>query len=185
MIFVFVVQSCTAQSDCDPINVGVFTHYQINQKEMNAGDSSFIFNIYDSPNGNVIFDLPSDEESGWSLTIIDKSSNYFKVRNIWRQSDQTLNYWEEDWMPEWEYVWIKSGTVGTNTRNHDGQTVYLYGKPENTSTVVGSFTDVQTVAIWDVCSNWALVEAKDAKGNNIKGWLSPLDQCSSPLTTCN
>ena len=142
-------------------------------------------------NPMVIFNLPSDEESGWGFAIEEIRDGFFKTTNTWSQEfvQETggiwANIWKNDWMPEYKYVWVKKGTVGTNTRNHNKQTVYLYRKPDTNSKVVGQFNNVQTVVIWDACQNWAYVEAKDVDGKSIKGWLSPKDQCSSPITTCN
>ena len=191
LFYVSSLLSCKVQRVCDSVDLDAFTHFQINQGVLKAGDTCFVFAVYDKPNGKVIFNLPSDEESGWGFAIEEIRDGFFKTTNTWSQEfvQETggiwANIWKNDWMPEYKYVWVKKGTVGTNTRNHNKQTVYLYRKPDTNSKVVGQFNNVQTVVIWDACQNWAYVEAKDVDGKSIKGWLSPKDQCSSPITTCN
>lgn len=183
--------ACKSQQRCDSFDLGAFTHYQINQYNLNAGDDTFVFNVYDKPYGKVIFNLPSDEEAGWGVLIEDIEGEYFKLTNIWSQEyvkskgGHWANYWKKDWMPAYKYVWIEKGTVGINSRNHDGQTVNLYNEPESSSKIIGQFTNIQTLVVWDACENWAYVEVKDENGKKLKGWLSPEDQCANPYTTCN
>lgn len=180
-----VLISCQLQDKCSSARVETFTHYQINQGFLDSGDSTFLYNIYDEPNGEVIYYLQPAEEAGWGVTIVEESGNYFKILNIWRQSAEALDFWKNDWMNEYKYVWIEKGSVGINTKNYDQQLIYLYSKPSTKSKSIGSLNNVQTVIVKDVCNDWANVIAQDHQGKDLEGWLSPKDQCSNPLSACN
>lgn len=170
---------------CDNINLTCFTHYQVNQKKENLP----LFNIYDKPNGKVIFNLPLDEESGWEIEILEKRFNYFKINNIWSKNfveskgGPWANVWENDWMRRYDHVWVEKGSVGLNINNYDNQKVIIYNQPTSKSEIIGFIEKPQTVKILDVCRDWAYIEG--INGNNkIYGWLEPKWQCSNPVTTC-
>jgi len=185
VIFVFLLFNCDNNQRCKSYDVSAFTHYQINQGAVESNGMDFQIEIFDKPGGSVIFYLPPDEESGWGITITDKRRGYFKIANIWSQASNKLRYWDENWMEDYEFVWIKKGVVGINTENYDGQVVNLFEHPDRSSKVMGRFTDPQTVVVFDVCENWAYVEAKDENNQPIYGWLPPEDQCANPLSTCS
>ena len=188
VIFAFLLFSCDNHQRCKSYNVAAFTHYQINQGTVESNRMDFLIEIFDKPDGNVIFYLPPDEmleSTGWSVSITDKSKGFFKIANIWSQASNKLRYWDENWMEEYEFVWIKQGVVGLNTENYDGQVVNLFEYPDRSSNVSGRFANPQTVVVLDVCENWAYVEAKDENNKPIYGWLPPEDQCANPLSTCS
>lgn len=176
LIYLLGIFSCKSKENCDTISLDVFTHPKI---------IDVAIDVYDKANGKVIFNLPSDEEAGWGVKIGGESDGYFKIYNIWRQSAKTLNYWENDWMKEYEYVWIEKGNLGLNTKNYDQQSVNLYNRPSSKAKILNTFDNVQTVIVHEVCNNWAYIQGEDKTGKMLKGWLSPKDQCSNPLTTCN
>lgn len=187
-IAIFIALGCQS-NNCDEGEISVFTHYQINQGTLEARNNEFVFEIYDNPNGTVIFNLPSDEEAGWEIVIEESQGDYFRIRNIWSleyvsfQGGHWANVWKNDWMKAYKNVWIKKGSVGTSTHNYDGETVTLFKQPNEESEVVGELHEVQTVQVVDVCGEWAYVEGIGKDGKT-QGWLSPKDQCSSPYTTC-
>lgn len=181
-VFIAMCLSCNIKENCEKVNLSAFTHYQMNIK---PNDKKIEFQVFDAPNGNSIFDLPSDEESGWGIDIIEKKGDYFKIRNIWRQEAKALNYWDNDWMKEYEFVWILKGSIALNTRNYDSQVIALFTNATESSEEIAMFDNVQTVIVYDICGDWAFVEAIDNKGNLVRGWLAPKWQCSNPLSTCS
>lgn len=191
VLIITISNACTSSKNCDSINVHAFTHFQINQGSLAASDTNFIFNVYDRPNGNVIFNLPSDEEAGWGIVIEEVKHDFFKVINGWSQEHVQkeggawANIWKHDWMAEYEFVWIQKGTVGTNTQNYDGQVINLHKEPNQSSKTVAKIPYAQTVIIWDACERWAFVEGRNENRERIRGWLAPEDQCANPYTTCN
>lgn len=191
IILIVLILACCDSNKCLNSKISVFTHYQINQGVLEAGNKEFNFDIYDKPGGNIIFNLPSDEESGWEIEIEDKKTDYFKVANIWSQEyvkskgEPWVNIWKFDWMSGHKFVWIKKGSVGLNTQNFDGEIISLHSEPENNSKVIGTLYGAQTVKVLDICGEWSLIEGKGKENTTIEGWLSPVWQCSNPLTTCN
>jgi hypothetical protein len=181
-IFIFF---CCKTNDCEILNVSCFTHYQINQADevIIGTDKLPLVNVYDN-NGKVIFNLPPDEESGWGITIVSQNENYFKVYNIWSQKAKALNYWNNDWMSDYQYVWVKKGSVGLNINNYDNQKVPIYSKSNTKSEIIGYIKNAQTVRVLDACKDWAYIKGISDK-EEILGWLEPKWQCGSPLTTCN
>lgn len=180
-----LVFSCKKE-DCSNVGVTCFTHYEINQADdlIIGTDKLPLFAVYNKSDGKVIFNLPPDEESGWGITIVGQSENYFKIYNIWRQEAKTLNYWENDWMNDYKYVWIKKGRVGLNINNYDNQKVPIYSKSNTKSEIIGYIETAQTVSVLDACKDWAYIKGVNGK-EEILGWLEPKWQCGNPLTTCS
>jgi hypothetical protein len=182
----FILSVSCSSKKCKLASFSAFTHYQINQADevIIGTDKLPRFNVYDNPNGKVIFNLPPDQESGWGINIVDENENYFKIYNIWRRESKSMYYWENDWMPKFEYVWIEKGSVGINTSNYDGEIIEIHKKPNNKSKIVGYINAVQTVRVFDICGDWAFIEVVNKEGEKVTGWMSPKFQCANPLSTC-
>lgn len=154
--FLLVIIGCNSQ-ECENISVRGFTH----------SDSNTLF-VYENPNLVSNFNkINPDEEGGWISKIIDVQGEFFKIEIV----DLKLN------------GWIKKGSLSLNTRNYDGQKVFLYEKPYLSSKKVNFLENEQTVKILDVCSGWAYIETYE-KGVKKTGWLEPNMQCGNPYTTC-
>lgn len=78
------------------------------------------------------------------------------------------------------FYWIEPRSLQLTSR-HDGFELFSSSNKRSTiySTGEGGF-----LTILGCEGKWALVEWKTKKGEIIKGWLAPDDQCSNPFTTC-
>ncbi len=77
--------------------------------------------------------------------------------------------------------WVKKGTLSINPSTTS--VIYLYKKPSYESGVKDSIMQPywgDLYIIEDVEKDWFLIKGKD-----FNGWLSPMDQCSNPYTTCS
>lgn len=185
-IVLSVVIGCQYNKCSQVENILAFTLYR---PDSETGKNVFITKIYDKPNGKIIFNLPSDEGDSWLVEIEEKKSDYFKIRNIWRQKyvqetgGSWANYWKNNWMNNYKYIWVKKGNLEINTRNYDGQKIPLYEIADKSSKIVGYIENAQTVSVLDACNDWAYIKGVNDK-EEVLGWLEPKWQCGNPLTTC-
>ena len=185
LLIVLVSFSCSFEQDCGSSKTNAFTHYIITSSSESIELGKVTIVVFNEPNGDIIFKLPPDEESGWGVTVFEENEGFFKVLNVWRQEAGVLDYWDNDWMSDFKYVWLEKGSIGIKTNNFDDGVVTIFEKPTKESDAIFSFNGVQTFGIEDVCNGWVRIIFRDENGNDQMGWLEPEYQCSNPLSNCD
>ena len=132
--------------------------------------------VYDKPNGTVKTQLKHDlkNEDYLIFTIEETLPHYFRMTISHSINGKPISGWVK-----------KAKYLGTYPRAYS-EPLQLYSKPDKTSTVTsiinpedGKFTQILSCLI-----DWTYVRI-EIKGQIKEGWLSRLDQCPNPYTTCN
>ena len=78
--------------------------------------------------------------------------------------------------------WVEWENLGI--RLH-GDTIFIREKPNNNAKIVGFYYDPAWIDVYPIIkakNEWLFVYDKD---RNIRGWVSPNNQCVNSYTTCN
>lgn len=128
--------------------------------------------IYDSngnPIGNIINDVANDKFVLLQLYSIYGDKAYITARYAFNDTFNISGY-------------ISKNNLGIRTINSD--TIFLYETPDIKATKVDTIVNADWTNIYrvlEVKHQWLYIEGFD-DNDIIKGWISPQDQCSDPIT---
>lgn len=123
----------------------------------------------------VIPSSGNEENLFVALYIIGYDDGWFKVDNVLGAAEE---------IPLETTLWVKSNDLMSATRGYGGRGVPAYTQATQKSPLVGYFGSEQEGKVSGCRGQYLLFEALDMEGKPLKGWLSPDDQCPSPITTC-
>lgn len=135
--------------------------------------------LFDKPNGKLIKKLSHNayKEDYLVVTIIDESSDYFKVKIKYSlESKKEFKGWMK-----------KVDHIGIYTRNYEpNEKLNLYSEPNSKSKIKSEVIgwSNKPYAIQKCDGKWVYIKFEQ-EGIVKEGWLEPEKQCANPYTTCN
>ncbi|MCB9287771.1 MAG: hypothetical protein H6560_10675 [Lewinellaceae bacterium] len=120
-----------------------------------------------------------DQEEFLEISVVQSENGWFrvgKVKNPFSEipNDQALSG-----------LWVDGALLRVYLPDADVK-VNLYDQPDKTSRVthqVNALGNYQ-LSVIGCCRNWVYAEYRAASGESYRGWLSPEDICSTPISNC-
>ena len=143
---------------------------EVNNRCLLAVYDKYVY-LYTEPGGEIQDSVCNNTETEdyYVVLIKKKRNNYFYV-----EIEQCLGDIKK-------IGWVKKGSLSINPSLTS--VILLHKKPSYESGIKDSIMHPywgDLYIIEDVEKDWFLIKGKD-----FNGWLSPIDQCSNPYSTCN
>ena len=139
----------------------------------------FAFTLHANGNPVKCYDNVHMKEVRYAIYPLKKENNVGAIVQLRHTTENHIAI-----VVNGETTYVKKGCLAVNTRNYDGETLYMYSKPDYNSKVVHKTTQEHTVTIYDICNGWLYVCLNNNHREKVYGWIAPDMQCPNPVTTC-
>jgi SH3-like domain-containing protein len=162
VVLSIILSSLVANSSLAASNSCKLRAYTVNK-------GSDFLNVRKQPNSQslILAKLPGNTE----VNVLKTVGNWVMVKPVSPEA-QNIEFQGQGW--------VFTSLLGLSTRGYGKKSVAVFRQANASSAVNGRISSNTSVKLLSCQDDWALVE----KGN-VRGWLSPKDQCAAPLTTCS